>query len=77
MYLSFISDIAKPGDFIAIECNDAIYQGIIVKLSDAFVAVKLDNGALIIKKDEDITNVVLNPLQENIQSDNVDDNNSP
>ena len=76
MYLSFISDIAKPGDFISIECNDAIYQGIIVKLSDAFVAIKLDNEALIIKKDEDITNVVLNPLQENIQSDNVDDNNS-
>ena len=42
MYLSFISDIAKPGDLISIECNDAIYQGIIVKLSDAFVAIKLD-----------------------------------
>ena len=75
MYLSFISDIAKPGDIILIECKDVIYQGTIVKLSDAFVAIKLDNGALIIKKDEEITNVVLNPSQVNIKQDYVKDNN--
>lgn len=75
MYLSFISDIAKPGDIISIECKDVIYQGTIVKLSDAFVAIKLDNGALIIKKDEEITNVVLNPSQVNIKQDYVKDNN--
>lgn len=64
MYLPFISDIAKTGDTILIECSDGKYQGAIVKLSESFVAIKLGNGSLVIKKDEDIVNVILNPVKE-------------
>lgn len=76
MYLPFISDIAKSGDVITIECTDGSYQGEIVKLSDAFVAIKLDNGTLIVKKDEDILNVILNPSDiNNRKYDVVDEKN--
>ncbi|MBD5357683.1 MAG: hypothetical protein HDR88_11875 [Bacteroides sp.] len=73
MYLSFISDIAKPGDFISVECADGTIQGTVVKLSDAFIAIKLDNGALIVKKDEEIANVVLNPATICNQQDRIVD----
>lgn len=64
MYLPFISDIAKTGDAILVECSDGKYQGTIVKLSESFVAIKLGNGTLIIKRDEEIVNVILNPVKD-------------
>lgn len=64
MYLPFISDIAKTGDAVLVECSDGKYQGTIVKLSESFVAIKLGNGTLIIKRDEEIVNVILNPVKD-------------
>ena len=61
MYLDFITDIAKIGDTIRIACQDEIIEGVIVKIAPNLIAVRLNDGALVIKKDDEITDLALNP----------------
>lgn len=61
MYLDFITDIAKIGDTIRITCQDEIIEGTIAKIAPNLIAVRLNDGALVIKKDDEITNLALNP----------------
>ena len=61
MYLDFITDIAKIGDTIRITCQDEIIEGAIAKIAPNLIAVRLNDGALVIKKDDEITNLALNP----------------
>lgn len=58
MFLEFISDLVSIGDSISIECGTETLTGKIVKLTPQLVAIQV-NGKLVIKKDEDITNVVI------------------
>ena len=61
MYLDFISDIAKIGDTIRITCEDGTIEGTIVKIASNLIAVKQNDGTLVIKKDDEITDLALNP----------------
>ena len=61
MFLDFIVDIAKVGDSIRITCQDEIIDGTIVKIAPTLIAVRLLDGSLILKKDEEITDIALNP----------------
>ena len=61
MYLDFISDIAKIGDTIRITCEDGTIDGTIVKIASNLIAVKQNDGTLVIKKDDEITDLALNP----------------
>ena len=70
MYLDFISDIACIGDSIRITCHDDIIEGTIVKIAPNLIAVKQADGSLVIKKDDEITDMALNPS-------NKDKNDSP
>ena len=70
MYLDFISDIACIGDSIRITCHDEIIEGTIVKIAPNLIAVKQADGSLVIKKDDEITDMALNPS-------NKDKNDSP
>ncbi len=54
MYLDFISDIAKTDDYICVTCNNEVFEGTIVKITPAMIAIKLNNGALVVKRDEEI-----------------------
>ena len=64
MYLDFISDIANVGDAIRIISNKEIFEGTIVKINPTIVAIRLENGSLVIKKDEEIDDLSLNPLEK-------------
>lgn len=77
MYLDFISDIAKKGDTIRITCKSEAFEGIIVKISSSMLAIKLSNGALVIKKDEEIDDLSL--MQQSSDSGEVssDDKSQP
>lgn len=57
MYLDFITDIAKIGDTIRITCQDEIIEGAIVKIAPNLIAVRLNDGTLVIKKDDEITDL--------------------
>ena len=63
MFLEFISDLVSVGDVISVECGTEVVTGEVVKLTSQLVAIKVD-GKLVIKKDEDITNVVIGGKQE-------------
>ena len=69
MYLDFIIDIAKVGDKIRIVCKDESIEGTIVKISSTMLALKKNDGALILKKDDEITDIILKPLD--VDSANV------
>lgn len=54
MYLDFITDIAKIGDRITIKCASGNYTGNIIRLTSEVIAIKDDNGTIIVKADSDI-----------------------
>ena len=54
MYLDFITDIAKIGDRITIKCASGNYTGNIIRLTSEMIAIKDDNGTIIVKADSDI-----------------------
>lgn len=56
MYLSFIKDLFKTGDFICVICGSDTYKGNLLKISDELIAIKTSKG-IVIKKDSDITDV--------------------
>ena len=64
MYLEFIKDIAKVGDRIKITCSDGSYAGTIVRFSEEMIAIRDENGTIIIKADNDIDGGI--ELQEGI-----------
>lgn len=72
MYLSFIKDLFKTGDFISVVCGSHTYKGYLLKMSDELIAIKTGKG-IVIKKDSDITDVY-SQEQETSLSD-VDSNN--
>ena len=63
MYLDFISDIANVGDVIRIICEKEVFEGTIVKITSAVVAIRLEDGSLVVKKDEEIDGLSINPLE--------------
>lgn len=72
MYLDFITDIANVGDTIRITCiNNEMFEGTIVKITPTIVAFKLRSGSLVIKKDEEICDLCLNPT-DNTNNDVLD-----
>lgn len=77
MYLEFIADIANIGDVISVECNDGSIQGTIVKISASMVAIKLSSGVVVIKKDSEILNVVLNPTDKEVSPEETSAQNAP
>ena len=70
MYLDFIKDIAKVGDRIKIICTGGSYVGTIVRFTDEMIAIRDDDGTIIIKADADIDGGI--ELQET--SDRSDSN---
>ena len=54
MYLDFIKDIAKVGDRIKIICTGGSYVGTIVRFTDEMIAIRDNEGTIIIKADADI-----------------------
>ena len=82
MFLDFILDIVAIGDKIRIISNDEVIEGTIVKISSSIIAIKKDDGSLILKKDSEITNVILSPDKDALNeaksshsSENEDKNN--
>lgn len=57
MYLDFVKDIIKKGDNVIVTCKNDTLQGIVVKINENLVAIqKLDNS-IVVKRDNDITNI--------------------
>ena len=82
MYLDFILDIASVGDQIRISTINEEVEGEIVKISSSIIAIKKDDGSLVFKKDNEITNVILSPdkdalneVKSSHSSENEDKNN--
>ena len=61
MYLEFISDIAKVGSKVVVTTCLETIEGVIVKLSNDLIAVQQKDGTVIVKKDDDITNIEILP----------------
>lgn len=71
MYLDFISDIAKIGSRVCIECASGTFIGTIVRMSSEMIAVKEDDGPIIVKADSDITGLQVleqsSPVSEDVR----------
>lgn len=65
MYLEFISDIANVGDLIKITTGKQVIEGEIIKISSSLIAVKNNNGSVVLCKDEDILDLQVNPENKN------------
>lgn len=61
MYLEFISEIAKVGSKVVVTTCLETIDGVIVKLSNDLIAVQQKDGTVIVKKDDDITNIEILP----------------
>lgn len=57
MYLEFVSDLFHLNDYISIQCGNKTYYGNILKLSNDLIALKQENGKIVIKRDDEITNI--------------------
>ena len=68
MYLDFILDIAKVGDFINITTKEQNIEGEIMKISSSLIAVRKANGSVVFCKDEDITDLKLYSSNKNDSS---------
>lgn len=55
MYLDFIIDFVREGDYISIECGESKYSGSIVKITPDLIAIRTGQ-TIIVKKDSEITN---------------------
>lgn len=61
MYLEFINDIAKVGNNVLVTTNSETIEGVIVKLSYDLIAVQTKEGSIVVKKDNEITNIEILP----------------
>ena len=68
MYLDFILDIAKVGDFINITTKEQNIEGEIMKISSSLIDVRKANGSVVFCKDEDITDLKLYSSNKNDSS---------
>lgn len=57
MYLEFICDIAKVGSGVTVTTKFETIEGVIVKLSNNLLAVQTRDGSIVVKKDNEITNI--------------------
>lgn len=64
MYLDFIIDILHQGDSITIHCDNDVYTGVILKMTKDMIAIRLSTGNIIIKRDEEITNIDTNVIDK-------------
>ena len=71
MYLEFISDIANVGDLIKITTGKQVIEGEIIKISSSLIAVKNNNGSVVLCKDEDILDLQVNPENKNTPPKNT------
>lgn len=71
MYLEFISDIANVGDLIKITTGKQVIEGEIIKISSSLIAVKNNNGSVVLCKDEDILDLQVNPENKNTPPKNI------
>lgn len=71
MYLEFISDIANVGDLIKITTGKQVIEGEIIKISSTLIAVKNNNGSVVLCKDEDILDLQVNPENKNTPPKNI------
>ena len=61
MYLEFINDITKVGNYVLVRTNSEIIEGVIVKLSNDLIAIQTKDGSIVVKKDNEITNIEILP----------------
>ena len=61
MYLEFINDIAKVGNYVLVRTNSETIEGVIVKLSNDLIAIQKKDGSIVVKKDNEITNIQILP----------------
>ena len=61
MYLEFINDIAKVGNYVLVRTNSETIEGVIVKLSNDLIAIQTKDGSIVVKKDNEITNIQILP----------------
>lgn len=71
MYLEFISDIANVGDLIKITTGKQVIEGEIIKISSSLIAVKNNNGSVVLCKDEDILDLQVNQENKNTPPKNI------
>ena len=71
MYLEFISDIAKVGSKVVITTCLETIEGVIVKLSNDLIAIQQKDGTVIVKKDNDITNIEILPADTKVATEKV------
>lgn len=57
MYLDFVIDIFKPGDIVKIQCLQGDVVGEVIKISPELIAIKSNEGKILIMKDADITDI--------------------
>lgn len=60
MYLEFALDIIKAGDTVIVTCENDVIEGVVVKISKQFIAVQQSDGSIIVKNDNDITDIKAN-----------------
>lgn len=71
MYLEFISDIVKVGSKVVITTCLETIEGVIVKLSNDLIAIQQKDGTVIVKKDNDITNIEILPADTKVATEKV------
>ena len=71
MYLEFINDIAKVGNNVLVTTNSGTIEGVIVKLSNYLIAVKTKDGSIVVKKDNEITNIEILPTGNKDTADKI------
>lgn len=71
MFLEFISDIVKVGSKVVVTTCLETIEGVIVKLSNDLIAVQQKDGTVIVKKDNDITNIEIPPANTIVATEKI------
>lgn len=65
MYLDFAFDIIRVGDSVIVFCNDTTIKGVVQNVSKEFISLELEDGTIVSKKDNEITNIeVLSKIEK-------------
>ena len=57
MYLDFVKDIIKAGDYTIVTCHHETIEGIVVKISNELLAIKKTDGIVEFIKDEQVIDI--------------------
>ena len=57
MYLDFVKDIIKAGDYAIVTCHHKTIEGIVVKISNELLAIKKTDGIVEFIKDEQVIDI--------------------